>query len=218
MLELIPRRALFRYELPIRRLARAPRIDGDVRKWSAEHLVPPLVEIEGKRPVADVYWGWNEEFFAVAFDVPDRRAFPEVDTEQWWKRDGFRLCLSTRDVIDARRGTRFCHFFYFLAVGGGRDRSKPIVGHTKLSRSKEPPPVVDVSQVHVASIVDRRRVMLEALIPASCLNGWDPADHPRVGVFYKVRDGQVGDQHLTVGDDLGWNSDPSTWATGLLVE
>jgi hypothetical protein len=37
-------------------------------------------------------------------------------------------------------------------------------------------------------------------------------------VFYKVKDTQRGDQHLSVDDELGWNVDPSTWATGVLVK
>ena len=33
-----------------------------------------------------------------------------------------------------------------------------------------------------------------------------------------LEDNEWGQQYLTVGDDLAWNVDPSTWATGLLVD
>ena len=86
-----------------------------------------------------------------------------------------------------------------------------------MSRAKEPPPSVDVSRIKVGVQIDRRGYSLEAAIPATCLNGWDPAEHSRIGFFYKVKDTHHGAQHLTVDDDLGWNVDPSTWATAVLA-
>ncbi len=58
---------------------------------------------------------------------------------------------------------------------------------------------------------------MEVAIPAACLTGWDPGEHARIGVFYKVKDIRNGSQNLTVTDELGWNTDPSTWATGVLT-
>ena len=34
---------------------------------------------------------------------------------------------------------------------------------------------------------------------------------------YKVKDAHNSQQHFTVDDDLGWNQDPGTWATGVFV-
>ena len=74
-----------------------------------------------------------------------------------------------------------------------------------------------MSRIRVGVQVDRRSYSLEAATPATCLNGWDPAEHSRIGFFYKVKDTHHGAQHLTVDDDLGWNVEPSTWATAVLV-
>ena len=128
-----------------------------------------------------------------------------------------RVCVDTRDARDIKRATRFCHFFYLLPTGGGAGGKQPVVGFHRMSRAKEPPPSVDVSRIKVGVQIDRRGYSLEAAIPATCLNGWDPAEHSRVGFFYKVKDTHHGAQHLTVDDDLGWNVDPSTWATAVLV-
>jgi hypothetical protein len=57
---------------------------------------------------------------------------------------------------------------------------------------------------------------LEARIPAECLNGFDPVEHPRIGLYYMLEDRDHGQQYLTVGDDLYWYVDPSTWATAVL--
>ncbi|MBI5865060.1 MAG: hypothetical protein HZB38_11250 [Planctomycetes bacterium] len=216
MLDQLPHRALLRFEVPVHYMPRAPRLDGGVAKWS-RYLAPPLIELDGQPAFADVYWGWNEDGFYAAFDVPNRSGPPRCDTQAWWKLDGVRLCIDTRDARENKRATRFCHFFYVLPTGGGRNREDPIVGTHRMSRAKEPPPAVDVEKIRVASHVESRRYMIELAIPGECLNGWNPAEHPRIGLFYKVKDTRLGEQHLSATDDLGWNADPSTWATGVLV-
>lgn len=217
MLEALPRRALLRFEVPIHRMDRTPRIDGHARKWHDKHLLPALVELEDTEPFADVYAAWTDDGFLAAFDVTNRNAAPQVDVQQWWKLDGVRLCIDTRDARDIKRATRFCHFFYALPSGGGPRKSDPIVGTHRMSRAKEPPPNVDVSQIRIAATVERRRYFLELFIPAACLNGWDPAEHPRIGLFYKIKDVHHGQQHFSADDEMGWNVDPGTWATGVLT-
>ena len=217
MIDALSRRAFFRFELPVRYLGRTPPIDGSMRKWTADYLLPPLIELEDEPAFADVYAAWNEEGFLIAFDVPQRRGLPECDPVKWWSKDGVRVCIDTRDARDIKRATRFCHFFYFLPTGGGGDGRQPIVGFHRMSRAKEPPPTIDTSRIRVGVQMDRRGYSLEAAIPGSCLNGWDPVEHPRIGLFYKVKDIYRGEQHLTVDDELGWNVDPSTWATAVLV-
>lgn len=216
MIGALPRRAFFRFEFPIYYVAQTPAIDGVMRKWTAKYLLPPLVELEGEPAFADVYAAWNEDCFLVAFDVPERRGTLHCDPAGWWKHDGICVCVDTRDARDVKRATRFCHFFYLLPTGGGSNRGQPVVGWHRMSRAKEPPPNVEVSRIKVGVQVERRGYSLEAAIPTACLNGWDPAEHPRIGFFYKVKDSHHGDQHLTVDDELGWNVDPSTWATAVL--
>ena len=216
MLNELPKRAFFRFEFPIHYIEKTPAADGSLRKWKPEYLVPPLVELEDEPADADVYAAWNEDGFYVAFDISQRRSAPHCDANHWWKHDGLRVCIDTRDARDIKRATRFCHLFYFLPSGGGANRRMPVAGIHRMSRAKEPPPAVDVGKIKVGVQIDRTGYSLEAAIPAACLNGWDPLEHPRIGFFYKIKDLVLGDQHLSADDELGWNVDPSTWATAVL--
>lgn len=218
MLEALPNRAFFRLEIPIWYCAETPLINGDVRKWGERHLLPALCTLDGQRPFADAYMAWNEEYLFAAFLVREKSEPPQVDTASWWKKDGFRLCIDTRDARENKRATRFCRFLYMLPSGGGPERRSPIIGVHAMSRAMEPAPETDLSGARLAARYDRvqRCYSMEAAIPLSVLNGWDSVEHPRIGLFYKVKDVQHGSQNLTVGDDLGWNVDPSTWATGVL--
>ncbi len=58
---------------------------------------------------------------------------------------------------------------------------------------------------------------LEAHIPQAALSGFDPTEHPRIGLYVMVEDRDLGQQYLTVGDELNWHVDPSTWAAGVLA-
>lgn len=212
MLESIPKRTFFTFEFPIHHIGRVPSIDGDTTKWKAKYEVPPLHNIDDESGFADVWLAWNEDYFFAAFDVEATRR-PQVDLSQWWKLDGLRLCLDTRNL---RRASRFSYFFYMLPVGGGANKKQPVIGMHKLNKAKEAPAKIDLAQIKIAADVNSDGYGLEMAIPTRLLAGWDPVEHPRIGIFYKIKGQLEGSQHLTVTDDFGWNSDPGVWATGVL--
>ena len=49
------------------------------------------------------------------------------------------------------------------------------------------------------------------------LNGYDPEQNPRLGVYYAVRDAELGEQVLSVGADFPFSEDPSLWGVLELV-
>ncbi len=214
MLDQISRRSLFQFEVDVPYLATWPQLDGTLKGWDESHLAPYLIEIDDE-PFADVYWGWNDDGFVAAFEIYHEGSL-RCDPKQWWRGDGVRLCIDTRDARDNRRGTRYCHLFYALPSGGGKNGRQPIAGLHKMSRAKESPPIADLSQIAIGCSVEKDRYVLEVGIPFQCLHGWNPAEHPRIGLFYKVRDTRYGDQHFSVDEAFGWNVDPSSWAVGVL--
>ena len=52
---------------------------------------------------------------------------------------------------------------------------------------------------------------IEAFLPAAVLNGYDPDEHPRLGVYYAVRDAERGEQTPGVGAEFPYADDPSLW-------
>lgn len=218
MLEQLPIRPFFEFEIPIAKLPAPPRIDGKMAAWSAKYRLPSLVELESDPPTVIAYAGWTLDGLGVAFEIKRGRQALHCDAQSWWKYDGIRVCVDTRDARENRRGTRFCHFFYMLPRGAGRDGRGPIVGLHRMSRAREHPPAVDTSLIQVGVDVGQGNYNLEAFIPSACLNGWNPAEHRRLGFFYKVRNLSLGDEHLSATDDFGWNVDPSGWVTAVLSD
>ena len=50
------------------------------------------------------------------------------------------------------------------------------------------------------------------------LSGYDPEQHPRLGVYYAVFDHELGDQFLSLNMDFPFADDPSLWGVLELVK
>ena len=49
------------------------------------------------------------------------------------------------------------------------------------------------------------------------LHGFDPEQNPRLGIYYAVRDTELGEQVLSVGSDFPYAEDPTLWSVLELV-
>lgn len=218
MPELVPNRFLFDIEVTIPYRSRPPAIDGNLSDWSDAEVLPSLSELDGKEDFAVVWCCWNENGLYMACKVEGKRRTPRCDPRHYWSGDNIRLCTDTRDTRNNRRATRFCQQFYFLPTGGGPKGKHPVAGLSKIRQAKEEAPEVPVERISIASNISRGMYALEVHIPPDCLSGFDPDDHPRIGLYYIVEDDDFGQQYLTVGDELNWLADPSTWATAVLAK
>ena len=216
MTTLVPNRFLFDFEFPLNYRQVLPVIDGDLGDWRDADLLPKLGELDGLAEFADVWACWNETGLAIACRVTGKRQPPRCDPKAFWTGDNLRLCTDMRDARTNKRATRFCQQFYFLPTGGRGMKNDPVAGVNKIRRAREDAPPVPVERIAVASHVSGSGYTLEAHIPAECLSGFDPAEHPRIGFYYILEDAEHGQQYLTVGDELYWYVDPSTWATAVL--
>lgn len=217
MSQLVPNRFLFKFEFPLYRCARAPRIDGRAEDWDARFLLPPLYEMDGEKPVGAVYAAWDEAGLYVACRVEGKREQPQCEPARFWKSDGLRLMTDMRDTRTIHRATRFCQQFYLMPAGGGPERDAPVAGSAAIHRATENAPAVPAGTITISARVGDAGYSLTAHLPAKALYGFDPAEHQRIGLFYMLEDSELGQQSLTVGDDLNWWVDPSTWPTAVLA-
>ncbi len=216
MTALVPNRFLFDFEFPLHYRQVLPAIDGRLSDWQDADLLPKLGELDGRDDFADVWACWSDAGLCLACRVTGKRQPLRCDPGRFWTGDNLRLCTDMRDARSNRRATRYCQQFYFLPTGGGRGKVLAVAGVNRINRAREDAPVVRGQDIQVASHITRSGYTLEAFIPAGCLSGFDPAEHRRIGFYYILEDRELGQQYLTVGDDLNWYVDPSTWATAVL--
>ena len=213
---LVPNRLLFRFEFPLRYRS-APAIDGDLSDWSDDHLLPNLGRLDDRPGFGRIWMGWNESGLYLACRVEGRSSPFRCDPKQYWKGDNLRLCTDMRDTREIKRGSRYCRQFYFLPSGGGHDGRSPVAGIAKVPRATENAPHVSGDLLEIAAKRTGQSYAIEAFIPAEALSGFDPDEHRRIGIYTMLEDAELGQQYLTVGDELNWNIDPSTWATAVLA-
>jgi len=213
---LVPNRFLFRFEVPLRYRA-SPKIDGDLSDWSDAYLLLDLGQLDEKESFGRIWLAWNETGLFIACQVEGRKSPLQCDPKAFWKGDNLRLMTDMRDTRDLKRASRYCQHFYFLPSGGGQDGKQPVAGSAKVNRATEHAPLAPAGSIRIASIRKGDVYTIEAHIPAEVLSGFGPDEHTRIGIYTMLEDRDLGQQYLTVGDDLNWNIDPSTWATAVLL-
>lgn len=215
MTELVPNRFLVDVEFPLRYRSAPPQIDGDLSDWSDAELLPYFGELDEEVAFADLWACWHESGLYFACHVTGKWSRLRCDPKHFRSGDNLRICTDMRDTRGNKRATRFCQQFYFLPTGGKKNAA--IAGTSTFRMAREDAPSVSARRLRVASRITAKGYSLEAHVPADCLNGFDPAEHPRIGLFYILEDDDYGQQSLTIGDELNWFQDPSTWATAMLV-
>ena len=193
-------------------------IDGNLRDWSDEFLLPDFGAMDDQEPFGRIWLGWDETGLSVACRVEGRSKPFKCDPKQFWKGDNLRLCTDMRDTRDIKRASRYCQQFYLLPSGGGNNGKSPMGGAARIHRATEHAPLPRPGAIEIAGTSKRGVYTMEAHIPADTLAGFDPDEHRRIGIYTVLEDVQLGQQYLTVADDLNWHIDPSTWATGVLVK
>ncbi len=215
MTTLIPNRFLFDFEFPLVYRSKLPRLTGKLQDWTDAYLLPTLSQLDGQTDFGKVWACWHEEGLAVACCVEGKKRAPVCDPKRYWAGDNLRVCTDMRDGRANRRATKYCQQFYFLPAGGGA-KNKPVAGTAMIKRAKDQAPSISNDRIEIASSICKTGYSIEAIIPAACLSSFDPSQHNRIGLYYMLEDRELGQQHVTIGDDLNWHIDPSTWPTAVM--
>jgi hypothetical protein len=212
MAGLVPHRFLVRFALACPYVKSIPDPDGDhLFDLPATAELRNYAELDGGKRYADVRLAWNEFGLGVQMTVLGKSEEPTTAANKPRLSDGLTLWIDTRDSRGSHRASRYCHQFHFLPTGGGTDNDEPHATQTKLNRA-----IIDAPLCNLADLLIRRHRVksgyrLEAFLPAVALTGFDPDQHPRLGVYYQVRDAELGDQFLGVNADFPFSDDPSLW-------
>lgn len=166
---------------------------------------------------ADVRLGWNETGVGFTVDVKGKENFPIGDVARPRQSDGVTLWIDTRGDRTSHRATRTCHQFHFLAAGGGANKDEPAFVQTKIHRALQDAPLSSSADVPFRFEQRKGGYRVEAFLSANVLTGFDPDQHPRLGVFYAVRDFEKGEQTPGADSDFPFAEDPSLWASMELV-
>ncbi len=209
----VPYRLLVRVAYPCQYVKAAPREDEDRLLDLPETCRLDNYAAEAESPnFADVRIGWNELGLAWQVEVKGKDQLPTGDASRPRASDGVTLWIDTRDARTSHRASRYCHQFHFLPAGGGPERDEPVFVQTKINRALQDAPISPATAVPFRCERTRGGYLIEAFLLAAALNGYDPEQNPRLGIYYAVRDAEKGEQVLSVGSDFPYWEDPTLWA------
>jgi hypothetical protein len=212
VMSLIPHRFLFRF------LYRCPYVK-TIPTDDEENLIElpescrfrSLSEIDDAPLFADVRLGWNEKGIGLWLEVKGKDQYPVGDPERLRQSDGITLWIDTRGDRSSHRGTRTCHQFHFLAAGGGSEKDEPLFAQSKIHRALQDAPLASGEDVPFRCERIKKGYRIEAWLSAQVLSGFDPEEHPKMGIFYSVRDFELGEQTPNADPNFPYSEDPSLW-------
>lgn len=166
---------------------------------------------------ADLRLAWNEKGLGVELRVKGKDQAPVGDVNRPRGSDGLFLWIDTRDTRNIHRASRYCHQFFFLPTGGGKELDEPVCGQLKIHRALQDAPLAEAGEIPFN--VERKKggYQLQAFLSSAVLTGYDPETNPRLGFYYAVRDLELGEQTLGLGPEFPYWEDPSLWSTLELV-
>lgn len=210
---LIPNRFLFRVGYPCRYIAELPHEGSDDLLDLPESCrLDSFADMDERRSFADVRLAWNEGGLALQVEVQGKEQPAVGDLARPRASDGVTIWIDTRDARTSHRASRYCHQFHFLAAGGGPDKDEPAFVQSKINRALQDAPLVSAESVPFQLVPRRGGYRLEAFLPATAINGFDPEQNRRLGLHVAVHDQELGEQSLSVGGDFPWAEDPSLWS------
>ncbi len=217
-MSLLPHRFLLRVAYPCRYVKSMPTEEDDSLLDLPESCrLDNFAAMDDARNFADVRLAWNELGIGLQVEVRGKSEVPVGDPARPRASDGVTLWLDTRDARTSHRACRYCHQFHFLPAGGGSERDEPMVAQSKINRALQDAPLSPPSAIPFRCERTRGGYRIEAFLPATVLNGYDPEQNPRLGVYYAVRDAELGEQVLSVGAEFPFSEDPSLWSVLELV-
>jgi hypothetical protein len=173
----------------------------------------PFADLDGTPSFAEVRLGWNESGLGLTVAVRGKDNSPIGDVGRPRQSDGITLWIDTRGDRTGHRATRTCHQFHFLAAGGGAEKDEPAFVQTKIHRALQDAPLASANDVPFRFERIKGGYRMEAFLSGNVLNGFDPDQYPRLGLFYAVRDFEKGEQTPGADSDFPFAEDPSLWAS-----
>ncbi len=213
---LVPPTFLFRYAAPCYYLPATQK--KAAAALGEEYRLPSFLPLDGGPEGPDTRAGWNESGITLSVRVTGKKQLPWCRDNRIEDSDGFHVWIDTRDTHNIHRAGRFCHCFVFMPTGGGNRLDEPVGDQLLINRARENAKAIRPGVLTVRSEKRGDGYILEAVIPAAALTGFDPVEHPKLGFTCAVIDREIGELTFNCGPEFSYRDDPSLWATLELIK
>jgi hypothetical protein len=201
-------------------LKRPVYLNGELSDWPAEcqlqgvrHSLTVGLE-RSKLPLPNFYLGWRDEGLYIGFEVFDDDIIGAPANGWWWTRDFVEMWISTRNPGKEQNtyDVNSHQFFFVPNSWPGADGLLGTVGQYHRSGDAQKDHLIPHPDIRDAVRVLPDRYVVEMMIPAKALHGFDPRHESTMAFNLHVRNFQ----HAT---DYFWSAPkenmtqlrPNTW-------
>lgn len=227
----VPTPFLFRFSIPIRKAKCEPTTrKKTLLGLTDDYALPNLREVEDAAPDSNavVRACWSDTGFGLSITVSGKQHPTVGNKADPLEAEGIQVWIDTRDTKNIHRASRFCHHFCLIPFDSGKagtkagtkadgktagNKAKPVAIQLPIARAREESTLAKPASILMKSSATKDGYELEAWFPADVLHGYEPSANPRLGFYFLVRDSELGDWPMTVGDEFPYAQDPSLWPT-----
>lgn len=160
---------------------------------------------------------WSDDGLWLQFFVRGKKLKPFCRLTDLEQSDGVELFVDTRNTKSVHRATRFCHRFLFLPKGAGGQEKDPYGTMLKIRLARGEPGAIGQYQPSVVSKIRQNGYDLSIHLSRKDLEGWSPTEQPEIGLYYLIRDQEMGQIPMIYDQNLPIYEDPSLWPTAFLT-
>lgn len=206
-------------------LGTAPSINGELSDWPIATRLAGVrhsktLGLERSRvPLPNVFLGWREEGLYVAMEVFDDDIQGADPRGWWWTRDAAEWWIATRRPgKEQNYYDGYCHQFFFVPSEFPQNGVSGTVGRWHRAGDNLTQHLVPHPEIRQVARVLPGRYVVEMLIPAGSLSGWDPTGEPRMAFNMHVRNWQNAIDHFwSAPKESQTQLRPNTWGNLYLL-
>lgn len=195
------------------------------RKVKSEDATGDAVPVSAPAPGSSLQAGpldtriaWSEDGLTIQFTLTGKTRRPYCRLNDLEHSDAIEVFVDTRNTKTVHRATRYCHRFLFLPTGTGPSEKDPYGSMLKIHLARGEPPTMGAYQPQVESKIMANGYQLTCHMSRKYLEGWAPAEQPEIGLYFQLRDSELGHVHFAYDRQLPVSEDPSLWPTAFLAK
>lgn len=208
---------LFRFEFALKK---------NPCKWTArgvvlseQYRVPSFGELGQRDHTSDLRMAWCDQGLAMSINVSGKRQAFWCRDSRVEDSDSVHLWIDTRCSPGIHRASQYCHHFAFMPAGGGGGRREdPAAVWLPINRARANPKTIDPAKIKMFALPKHDGYTMSSFVPRTQLTGFDPANQPRISLFYAIVDRELGTQTLSLDDKFPYAEDPTLWAEAVLAD
>lgn len=185
---------------------------------SPEHRLPSFETLGGRTPFADVRAAWSPAGIGISVSVSNKRQAFWCRDSRVEDSDGLHFWIDTRCSPGIHRASQYCHHFVVMPAGAGPRREDPAAVWLPIHRARANPKTVDTSKIKLFALPKHDGYTMSAFIPATQMTGYDPANQPRISLYYALVDREHGTQTTSLDSKFPYHEDPTLWSEAVLRE